>query len=160
MICDFLNILRYKLQIHKNKLFLYIIKRRIIIYKYFFTLFFLYVLPCTINGLAITSAQLTISVDDEFYAYINGSLVFETESIPGANWTNVYNIDIKNFLPQCGDYVLAINYYDTQSNRMRITYKLTVSMDNGATVTIYSDGNDKQIVNGNYYSGLQRYPAE
>jgi hypothetical protein len=71
----------------------------------------------------------------------------------------VYNIDIKNFLPQCGDYVLAINYYDTQSNKMRITYKLIVSMDNGQNVVIYSDGNERQTANGNYHSGTQTYPA-
>ncbi len=123
------------------------------------TLFISFIFPFAVYGLAITSATLTISADDEFYAYINGNLVFETESIPGADWYHIYNIDIKNFLPECGDYVLAINYYDTQSNRMRITYKLTVFMDNGEIVTIYSDGNEKQIANGNYHSGNQTYPA-
>jgi len=122
------------------------------------TCFIFFIMPFSINGLTITSAQLMISADDEFYAYINGNLVFETESIPGANWEKVFNVDVKSFLPECGDYVLAINYYDTQSNKMRITYKLTVSMDNGDTVIIYSDGNEKQMANGNYHSGTQTYP--
>ncbi|MCX8092721.1 MAG: hypothetical protein N3E50_00980 [Candidatus Goldbacteria bacterium] len=123
------------------------------------TLFFLFMLTFRVYGLAITYATLTISGDDEFYAYINGNLVFETESISGNNWSNIYNINIKNFLPQCGDYVLAINYYDTAANVMSVTYKLTVTMDNGQTLTIYSDGNEKQIANGNYHSGTQTYPS-
>jgi len=126
-------------------------------YIYVFLIFF--IIPVSIYGLAVTSARLIISPDDECYIYINGNLVFETESIPGPNWTNVYDIDIKNFLSQCGNYVLAINYYDTAAARMRITYKLVVTMDNGQEVVIYSDGNERQIANGNYFSGTQTYPA-
>ena len=126
--------------------------------KYFLIVVFL-VIPVSIHALTVTSAQLEICADDEFYAYINGSLVFETETIPGTDWQHTYTVDVSSFL-FCGDYVLAINYYDTLASIINVTYKLTMHIDDGSTMIIYSDGiNEKQTLNGNYLSGTQTFPG-
>jgi hypothetical protein len=121
--------------------------------------FFLFAFARPAAALSVTSAILEISADDEFYVYINGALAFETESIPGSNWQNVYTVDVSSFL-FCGDYVLAINYYDTLSSIINISYKLTMHIDDGSTQIIYSDGiNERQALNGNFLTGTQTFPA-
>ena len=116
-------------------------------------------LPQTAKCLYVTSATLEIFADDEFYAYINGALVFETQSISGTDWEHTYTIDVSSFL-FCGDYVLAINYYDTLASIIAITYKLTLHIDDGTTRYIYSDGiNEKEMLDGNYLNSTQTFPA-
>jgi len=119
----------------------------------------LLMLPQTAKCLTVTSAALEISADDEFYAYINGALVFETQSIAGTDWEHTYTVDVSSYL-FCGDYVLAINYYDTLASIINLTYKLTMHIDDGSTRIIYSDGvNEKQMLNGNFLNSTQVFPG-
>jgi uncharacterized repeat protein (TIGR01451 family) len=117
------------------------------------------IFPAFVYCLTVTSATLEINADDEFAAYINGSLVFDTGTISGSDWQNTYKIDVSSFL-FCGDYVLAVNYYDTLGSMMSLTYKLTLHLDDGSTVLVETDGiNQKQILDGNFLSGTQTFPA-
>ena len=116
-------------------------------------------LPRAARCLTVTSAKLEICADDEFYAYINGALVFETQSLAGTDWEHTFTVDVSSYL-FCGDYVLAINYYDTLASIINITYKLTMHIDDGSTRIIYSDGiNEKQMLNGNFLNSTQVFPA-
>jgi hypothetical protein len=119
----------------------------------------LLILPQAAKCLTVTSATLEICADDEFYAYINGALVFETQSIAGTDWEHTYTVDVSSFL-FCGDYVLAINYYDTLASIINVTYKLTMHIDDGSTRIIYSDGvNEKEMLNGNFLNSTQTFPG-
>lgn len=119
----------------------------------------LFCIVSNIFSLTVVNATLQINADDEFYAYINGALVFETQSINGTNWEHTYTIDVTPYL-FCGDYVLAINYYDTLSSLLNLTYKLTMLLDDASTVIIYSDGiNERQMLNGNFLNSTQTFPA-
>ena len=111
------------------------------------------------RGLTVTSAILEINADDEFYAYINGALVFDTQSIPGTDWEHTFTVDVSDYM-FCGDFVLAFNYYDTLSSIMQISYKLTMTLDDATTRIIYSDGaGEKMMINGNYLNSTQVFPA-
>lgn len=118
-------------------------------------------LPAVVRSLAITSARLIIEADDCFAAYIDGNLVYNTGMITsGEPWNRVYDLDVKGLLTKCGQHVLAVNYYDTMSNGVGLTYKLQIDMDNGNSVVAYSDGNSRmrQILNGNAVLGTQTFP--
>lgn len=116
--------------------------------------------PRNAVSLTVTSATLEINADDNFIAYINGAKVFDSIVQPGNSWQSIYNIDVSSFL-FCGDYVLAINYYDTLSNTISLTYKLTMHIDDGSTLVINSDGaGEKHMIDGNYLSGTQTFPAD
>jgi uncharacterized repeat protein (TIGR01451 family) len=118
------------------------------------------IIPFSINALTVTSAQLQLSPDDECAVYINGALVIDTgtNTING-EWLNVYTVDVSSYF-FCGNYVLAINYYDTLASQYRIAYKLTLHLDDGSTVIYYSDGtNVKQYLNGNFLNGTQTFPS-
>lgn len=122
-----------------------------------FTLIF--ACPYEASCLTVTSATLEINADDDFIAYINGIKVFDSYIQPGNNWQSIYNIDVSSYL-FCGDYVLAINYYDTLAAVISLTYRLTVHIDDGSTMIIYSDGvGEKQMLNGNFLSSTQVFPA-
>ena len=121
-----------------------------------FTLIFMCV--STASCLTVTSATLTINADDDFIAYINGAKVFDSFVQPGNSWQSIYTIDVSSYF-FCGDYVLAINYYDTLASIVSLTYKLTLHIDDGSTVVINSDGtNEKQMINGNFLLGTQVFP--
>jgi|GEM_PF-2176777 hypothetical protein len=113
-------------------------------------------LPVSLNALAITSAQLIISADDCFAAYIDGCLIYDTGKITSNSpWDVTFTEDVTGCLTKCGPHVLAINYYDTEGSICRVTYKLLITMDNGNSVVAYSDGNTstiKQMADGNIFS--------
>ncbi len=113
-------------------------------------------LPLTLNALAITSAQLIISADDCFAAYIDGCLIYNTGTITSNSpWDVTFTEDVTGCLTKCGPHVLAINYYDTEGSICRVTYKLLITMDNGNSVVAYSDGNTtniRQMADGNIFS--------
>lgn len=124
------------------------------------SVFIVFIIPVSLHALAVTSAQFQVSPDDECAVYINGALVVDTgtNTING-EWMNIYTVDVSSYF-FCGDYVLAINYYDTLGNQYRVAYKLTLHLDDGSTVIYYSDGtNVKQYLNGNYLSGTQTFPT-
>jgi len=122
-------------------------------------------IPATVKGLAITSAQLIISADDCFAAYIDGCLLYDTGKITSNSpWNQTFTIDAAGCITKCGPHVLAINYYDTEGSVTRLTYKLSITMDNGNSVVAYSDGNPsaiKQMADGNIFStsNAQFFPA-
>jgi hypothetical protein len=113
-------------------------------------------LPVFAGALAITSAQLIISADDCFTAYIDGCLVYDTGKITSNSpWDVTFTQDVTGCLTKCGPHVLAINYYDTEGSVCRVTYKLLITMDNGNSVVAYSDGNTtniRQMSDGNIFS--------
>ncbi len=121
--------------------------------------FILFYVPVKVYGLAITSAQLLISADDCFAAYIDGCLIYNTGKITSNSpWNETFTFtgaQITNCLTTCGPHVLAVNYYDTEGNIIRVTYKLLINFDNGNSTVAYSDGNPattKQMYNGNVFS--------
>jgi|ERR1035437_1120781 hypothetical protein len=130
--------------------------RTIIFSALIFTLIFIF--SNTASCLTVTSATLTINADDDFIVYINGAKVFDSAVQPGNTWQSIYTIDVSSYF-FCGDYVLAINYYDTLASIVSLTYKLTLHIDDGSTVVLNSDGtNEKQMINGNYLLLTQVFP--
>jgi len=118
----------------------------------------LFFISISIYSLVITSAQLQISADDCFAVYIDGCYIYNTTEITSNSpWDEMFTFtgtQITNCMTTCGQHVLAINYYDTEGNQTRVTYKLLINFDNGTSVVAYSDGNTstKMMYDGNVFS--------
>lgn len=108
--------------------------------------------------LSVKSAILTMQADDEFWVFLNGNLVHETETIRGTQWNKPQvdlEVDPKWFKP-CGENVLGVYFYDIPGGKTFLIYKLKIKLSDGSTTTLYSDGDEKILDVGTVYDAKEK----
>lgn len=83
----------------------------------------------------VKSAQLYISCDNTFTAWINGQKVAQ-----GADWNNPVSVNVSKFMKANGSQLLSIKGGNDNGNTAGLLVDLRVSLKNGKILAIKSDG--------------------